>query len=51
MPDASLRRFTIVSAPHGAAWIGDVLRRIFACPDRLPGSLESLVEHLRRIRP
>ena len=50
MQDAPLRRFMIVSVPRQAAWIGDVLRRIFACPGRLPDPLENLVERLKQMR-
>lgn len=49
MTDLFPRRFTFAAPPSATAWIGDVLRRIFVCPNRMPGPLTRLIERLNRI--
>ncbi|MBX3562233.1 MAG: hypothetical protein KF780_10530 [Sphingomonas sp.] len=49
MTDLVPRRFTFAAPPNATAWIGDALRRIFACTNRIPGPLARLIERLDRV--
>lgn len=44
------RRFELAAAPSATAWIGEALRKAFACSDQLPGALAQMVERLNRVR-
>lgn len=46
MTDMASRRFVLVASPSATEWIGEVLRRIFPCPDDLPRPIRRLVERL-----
>ena len=50
MTTAFPRRFELAVAPSATAWIGEALRRVFACSDHLPGALEQVAERLNRVR-
>lgn len=50
MATMSPRRFEFAVAPATTAWIGEALRRVFTCSDRLPDALARAVERLNGVR-
>lgn len=50
MATISPRRFEFAVAPAAAAWIGEALRKVFACSDCLPDALTRAVERLNGVR-
>lgn len=46
MTEIASRRFMLVASPSATEWIGEILRRIFPCPEDLPQPIGRLVERL-----